>query len=95
MVIIFMFFLLIYTSLNMLQFGLEQGLMLKEIYESIYAKKEAFMKSYIELNNSKRTQCSKKICYHEKSKVIMYEHYYRLEKVFGNDVFSYAQIQIA
>ena len=56
MVIIFMFFLLIYTSLDMLQFGLEQGLMLKEIYEIIYAKEEAFIKSYIELNNSKRTQ---------------------------------------
>ena len=50
MVIIFMFFLLIYTSLNMLQFGLEQGLMLKEIYEIIYAKEEAFIKSGF-LNN--------------------------------------------
>ena len=42
-----------------LQFVLEKDVVLKKTHATIYAKQEAFMKSYIELNNSKRTKCSK------------------------------------
>ena len=43
----------------MLQFVLEKGFVLKRIHASINAKQETFLKSYNELNNNKRTQCSK------------------------------------
>ena len=45
-------------SLQMLKYCLRKGLKLKKIYQVIYAKQSHFMKSYISLNNEKRTECS-------------------------------------
>ena len=42
----------------MLKYCLRKGLKLKKIYQVIYAKQSNFMKSYISLNNEKRTECS-------------------------------------
>ena len=44
----------------MLQFVLEKGFVLKRIHAIVNAKQETFLKSYNELNNTKRTQCSKR-----------------------------------
>ena len=42
----------------MLKYCLEKGLKLKKIHDVIYAEQSGFMKSYISLNNEKRTECS-------------------------------------
>ena len=45
-------------SLHMLRHCLRKGLKLKKIYQVMYAKQSNFMKSYISLNNEKRTEYS-------------------------------------
>ena len=47
-----------FISLHMLKYCLRKGFKLKKIHRVIYAKQSNFMKSYISLNNEKRTECS-------------------------------------
>ena len=47
-------------SLLMLKYCLEKGMILKRIHHVIYAKQSTFMKPYINFNNEKGNECSKK-----------------------------------
>ena len=46
-------------SLINLQYCLKKGLELKKKHHVVHARQTDFMKSYIEFNNKKRTECSK------------------------------------